>query len=160
MTRFDELLGLLASAGVEFLVVGGIAAAAHRSPRGTQGLDIVYSRRPDNLQKLVDALAAHRPYLRGATPGLPFRLDVETLSAGLNFTLTTDLGWIDLLGQIAGGGRYEDLTPHAVRVKGLGTEFDVLDVETLIRTKRAAGRPKDLESIAELELLRDRKARL
>jgi hypothetical protein len=156
MTRFDELLRMLASSGVEFLVVGGVAAAAHGSPRATQDLDIVYSRNADNLQRLVNALTAHSPYLRGAVSGLPFRLDVETLKAGLNFMLTTDLGWIDLLGEITGGGRYEDPAPHSVRVTAFASEFRVLDIETLIRTKRAAGRPKDLESVAELELLRRR----
>ena len=48
-----------------------------------------------------------KPYLRGAPPGLPFRFDADTLSRGLNFTLTTSLGWIDLLGEITGGGRFD-----------------------------------------------------
>lgn len=156
MTRFGELLRTLAAGGVEFIVVGGVAAAAHGSPRSTQDVDVVYSRSRANLQKLVDAMAVHEPYLRGAPPGLPFRFDLETLRAGLNFTLITDLGWLDLLGEIAGGGRYEDLVSHSISVTAFGIECRVLDLETLIRTKRMAGRPKDLEGIAELESLRER----
>jgi len=160
VTRFGELLRTLATAGVEFIVVGGVAAAAHGSPRSTQDVDVVYGRGRQNLQRLVEALLPHKPYLRGAPPGLPFRFDLETLRAGLNFTLITDLGWLDLLGEIAGGGRYEDLLPHSITIAAFGIECHVLDIETLIRTKRSAGRRKDLEGIAELESLRDRQKRL
>jgi len=156
LTRFGELLRTLAAAGVDFIVVGGVAAAAHGSPRSTQDVDVVYSRDRRNLQRIVEALANRHPYLRGAPPGLPFRFDIETLRAGLNFTLATDLGWLDLLGEIAGGGGYEDLLPRTITVTAFGIECRVLDLETLIRTKRMAGRPKDLEAIAELESLRDR----
>ena len=81
---------------------------------------------------------------------------METLAAGLNFTLTTDLGWIDLLGEIP-GGRYEDLEAHAIELDVFGANVRVLDLDALISMKRAAGRVKDFEVIAELELLRDRR---
>jgi hypothetical protein len=156
---FDELLASLTAAGVEFIVVGGLAAVAHGSVRGTQDLDIVYCRSSDNTARLIDALRPYKPYLRGAPPDLPFRFDAATVKAGLNFTLSTHLGWIDLLGEIVGGGRYEDLLPHAVTLELFGNPVRVLDLEMLIRTKRAAGRPRDFEAIAELELLRDRRSR-
>ena len=156
MTRFGELLRALASAHVDFILVGGVAAAAHGSPRSTQDVDVVYGRSDSNLEKLVGALGPYRPYLRGAPPGLPFRFDAATLRAGLNFTLTTDLGWIDLLGEIAGGGRFEDLVGHANFIEVFGVHCRVLDLDTLIQTKKSAGRPKDFEAIAELESLRRR----
>lgn len=109
MMRLDALLRNLTTSGVSYIVVGGVAATIHGSSRFTRDLDIVYARDATNLERLVAALAAHTPALRGAPPGLPFRFDVETLKAGLNFTLTTDLGEIDLLGEISGGGRYEQL---------------------------------------------------
>lgn len=118
--------------------------------------DVLYKRSDQNLQRLVTALGPYHAYLRGAPPGLPFRFEKETLNAGLNFTLITDLGWIDLLGEITGGGSYEDLLAHAVTVETFGIHCRVLDLETLIRTKRFAGRPKDFEVLAELESLRDR----
>jgi predicted nucleotidyltransferase len=157
VTRFAELLRALSSASVEFVLVGGVAAAVHGSARATQDVDIVYSRSNTNLDKLVQALSPHRPYPRGAPAGLPFRFDAETLRAGLNFTLTTDLGWIDLLGEIAGGGRYEELCPHSITIEVFGLSCRVLDLETLISTKRAAGRPRDFETLSELEILRERK---
>ena len=56
---------------------------------------------------------AYQPYLRGAPPGLPFRWDDRTLKAGLNFTLTTTLGDLDLLGEVAGGGLTNSSCPSA-----------------------------------------------
>lgn len=146
---------MLGGAQVEFLLAGGVAAAAHGSTRATQDLDIIYRRTPANLKRLADALTPLRPYLRGAPPGLPFRLDAETLSHGLNFTLTTTLGWIDLLGEITGGGTYEALAGRSIAIEVFGVQCRVLDLDALIETKRAAGRPKDFEALAELETIRD-----
>jgi predicted nucleotidyltransferase len=157
VTRFADLLKVLAAAQVDFVLVGGVAAAAHGSPRSTQDLDLVYSRHPENLRRIVAALAPHHPYLRDAPPGLPFRLDAETLQKGLNFTLTSDLGWVDLWGEIAGAGSFEDLLPHTIQVEAFGIVCCVLDLETLIQAKKAAGRVKDFEGIAELERLRERR---
>jgi predicted nucleotidyltransferase len=84
---------------------------------------------------------------------LPFVLDVATLRNGLNFTLTTRLGDLDLLGEVVGGGAYRDLLPHTFIVEAFGVKFRCVDLPTLIKLKRAAGRPKDLESIAELQAL-------
>lgn len=92
-------------------------------------------------------------YLRDAPPGLPFRLDASTLRKGLNFTLTSDLGDLDLLGEIVGGGSYENLAGHTLWLDLFGIRCRCLDLETLIRTKRAAGRPKDFDAIAELEAI-------
>jgi len=150
---FEALLPLLAGAGVEFIIVGGAAATAHGSARLTQDLDIVYRRTPENLVAIITALGPHKPYLRGAPPGLPFDWSERTLKNGLNFTLTTLVGDIDLLGQIAGGGGYEELLPHSVQLRLYGTECQCLGLEKLIQVKRAAGRPKDFESIAELEAI-------
>src|SRR5579863_3861855 len=101
--NFDELLPLLIKNRVQFIVVGGGAAVAHGLARLTSDVDVVYARERNNIQNLVQALEIHHPYLRGAPPGLPFRFDEQTIQAGLNFTLSTDLGDLDLLGEIAGG---------------------------------------------------------
>ena len=153
MTDFARLLRALVDAAVDFIIVGGAAATAHGSSRLTLDLDVVYSRQPDNLDRLVTSLQGLDPYLRGAPPGLPFKWDPETLSRGLNFTLTTSAGDLDLLGEITGGGGYEQLLLHTTRIELFGLTCMCLDLPTLIRVKRAAGRPKDLEVIAELEAL-------
>ena len=153
MTDFCSLLNLLAGAHVEFIIVGGAAATAHGSARLTEDLDVVYRRTPENISRLARALAPHDPYLRGAPPGLPFSLDEKTLRNGLNFTLITNLGALDLLGEITGGGLYEDLLPYSIRLRLYGVECLCLGLERLIYVKRAAGRPKDLEVLAELETI-------
>jgi hypothetical protein len=153
MTDFRALISMLAAAGVEFIIVGGAAATAHGSARLTQDLDVVYRRTPENISRLVRALAPYGPYLRGAPPGLPFRWDEATVSRGLNFTLKTSLGALDLLGEITGGGGFDDLSPDSVRLRLYGVECLCLGLERLIQVKRAAGRPKDLEAIAELEAI-------
>jgi hypothetical protein len=136
------------------------AEELRRAGRGlTQDLDVVYRRSAENLHRLVAALAPHAPYLRGAPPGLPFRWDSATLQRGLNFTLTTELGAIDLLGEITGGGGYEDLLADCVTLKVFGIACQCLGLERLIRVKRAAGRPKDLEAIAELEAILEERQR-
>jgi predicted nucleotidyltransferase len=155
MIDLERALQELHRGGVEFIIVGGVAATIHGSARMTADLDLVYARTPENVARLAAALAPHRPYPRGAPPGLPFRWDAETIRRGLNFTLTTALGDLDLLGEIVGGGGYADLLPHSRIVKVSGAEYRCLGLAHLIHVKRAAGRPKDFEAIAELEALRD-----
>lgn len=137
MTDFERLLRALGDGGVEFVIVGGVAGAAHGSARLTQDLDVVYSRSPENIRRLAAALAPLAPYLRGAPPGLPFHWDEATIRRGLNFTLTTTLGSLDLF----------------------GSSYRCLDLEWLIRVKRAAGGPRDLDAVAELEALLEERDR-
>ncbi len=154
MTDFRALLTTLVEHEVEFVLVGGVAAAVHGSARTTQDVDIVYGRAPANLKRLTQALGPHHPILRGAPPGLPFVFDETTLRMGLNFTLTTDLGDIDLLGEIPGGGTFSHLIDFAESIEIYGVQLWCLGLDKLIDVKRAAGRPKDLQAVAELEQIR------
>lgn len=159
MTDLPGAIGALTDAGVRFIVVGGMAGIAHGSARVTFDIDLVYARDTENLARLATCLAGFRPTLRGASPGLPFRLDLPTLRAGLNFTLDTTLGPIDLFGEIAGGGTYEQLVPRTIELRVFDRPCRVVTLDALIGLKLAAGRPKDLEAIAELEALRDEPGR-
>ncbi len=156
MIDFAGVLRALSEAGVRFIIGGGAAATAHGSARLTQDLDVVYARDADNLRRLARALAPHEPYLRGVSPGLPFVLDEETLRRGLNFTLVSKLGDLDLLGEIVGGGGFEELAEHSIEIELFGVTCLCLGLRKLIEVKRAAGRPKDLETLAELEELLSR----
>ncbi|MCC7010393.1 MAG: hypothetical protein IT184_16410 [Acidobacteria bacterium] len=158
-TDFAGLLRQLLSGDVEFILVGGVAANVQGSARATYDVDVVYRRSPENLARLVAALSPFQPYLRGAPPGLPFTFDADTLRRGLNFTLTTTRGDIDLLGDVAGGGTYDELLPASEELPLFGSRCRLATVEALIRMKRAAGRPKDLEALAELEAVREERAR-
>jgi len=155
MTDFEAIIQLLSKQGIRYIIVGGMAATVHGSARLTLDLDIVYDRSEDNLTKIVAALADIHPYLRGVPPGLPFDWSLETLKMGLNFTLTTDYGPLDLLGEIVGGGTYENLRETSLEIELFGEKCYCIGLEQLIDAKRAAGRPKDLETLAELEELLD-----
>ena len=159
MTDFAGVIRTLVDAGVDFIIVGGVAGTVHGSARLTRDVDVVYARSPENMRRLVDALASHNPYLRGAPQGLPFLWDLNTIQRGLNFTLATRLGDLDLLGELTGGGGFEELREHASSVRVFDRDVQVLDLDWLIRVKRAAGRPRDLEAVAELEALREERDR-
>src|SRR5690348_6103942 len=105
----EKMLAAFVPAGVQFVLIGGWAAALHGSARSTVDVDLVYRRSPENVRSLVAALRPHHPYLRGAPAGLPFVFDVRAIRMGLNFTLTSSLGDLDLLGEVTGGGGYDDL---------------------------------------------------
>jgi hypothetical protein len=150
---FLSIIKLLTSYEVEFIVVGGVAANLFGSARLTYDLDIVYSRRNENLARIVKALQNANPYLRGAPPGLPFKFDLQTLKNGLNFTLTTNLGPIDLLGEIPGTRSYEELLNDSFEINEEDLKFRCVTLPRLIQLKNAAGRPKDLESLAELRAI-------
>jgi predicted nucleotidyltransferase len=155
VTDFNALLRILTESNIEFIIVGGAAATAHGSARLTVDLDIVYRRSKENIERIVKALQPINPYLRGAPPGLPFSWSAKTIKRGLNFTLTTTLGALDLLGEIVGGGGYEQLQPETIKVVIAGNTCLCLNLERLIKVKRAAGRPKDLEVVAELQRIQD-----
>jgi hypothetical protein len=146
VTDFKALLRTLVEGGVEFILTGGAAATVHGSSRLTRDVDVVYRRTPDNIARLAAALTSYQPYLRGAPPGLPFRLDAPTVARGLNFTLTTQLGDLNLLGEIVGGGGYDALLPSTSLIRAFDIECRCLNLDRLIEVKRAAGRPKDLEA--------------
>jgi len=153
------LLRVLSGGGVRYIIIGGVAAGIHGALRTTLDLDVVYARDPDNVALLVAALAPYDPYLRGAPPGLPFELDEQTIARGLNFTLVTTLGDLDLLGEVTGGGGFDQLRTSAEPVEIEGFECWVVTLPKLIALKRAAGRGKDREALAELEALLEERDR-
>jgi hypothetical protein len=139
---------------LEFVVIGGLAMITHGSAHVTDDLDICYARTPGHIASLAAAFAAIHPYLRGVPPGLPFHFDAETIKAGLNFTLTTDLGPIDLLGEVAGIGDYNHVLRQSQDEIVYGLTVRVLSLEGLIAAKKAAGRAKDQGHVLELEELK------
>ena len=103
LTRIIEApLKLLAEHKVECVIIGGVAASLYGSSRLTQDLDVCYARNPPNLERLATALRSVNAKLRNAPADRPFVLDAETLRHGLNFTFTTDVGSLDLLGEVRG----------------------------------------------------------
>jgi predicted nucleotidyltransferase len=157
-TDFAGLLRRLLEGAVDFILVGGLAGNVHGSARATYDVDVVYGRSPENLERVVRTLQPLNPYLRGAPAGLPFVFDGDTPRRGLNFTPTTSLGDLDLLGEVT-GGTYEQLLPASEIIPLFGLSCRCVTLPALIALKRAAGRGRDREALAELEALREERAR-
>jgi hypothetical protein len=155
MEEISQQLELLARYRVECVIVGGVAAALYGSSIPTYDVDVCYARDKDNLDRLAQALIAVHASLRGAPTGLPFMLDAETLRRGLNFTFDTDLGPLDLLGEVSGVGGFAEAREGASIYELFGHPYPVLAIDKLIAAKRAAGRKKDLDIIPELEAIRE-----
>lgn len=149
--NFERVIQLLCDTGVDFVVIGGWAAIFHGSAHVTNDLDICYSRDKENLRRLAGALAPYRPRPRGFPDALPFVWDAAMLANGTMFTLTTDLGVVDLLAEVPGIGTYVDALDVSVAVDAFGRTLRTLDLRALIRAKKAVGRPKDLLILPELE---------
>lgn len=155
---YRDNLSALVRQSVRFVVIGGVAMALYGSDHNTSDLDFCYARDPANLEKLVAALAPLHPSLRGAPEGLPFRWDSRTLRNGLNFTLSTDYGSLDLIGEPTGVDSFDGLWNRATVFDLRGLIVRVASIDDLIVMKQAAGRPKDLNHILELKALREMQA--
>jgi len=145
----------LAAAGVDFVVIGGVAGGAHGSVYPTYDVDVAYARDDGNLGRLAAALRELDARLRGAPPDVPFQLDARSLRAGGNFIFDTKLGPLDLLGFPAGAPSYDRLRDVALvaEVEGYSVRFASLD--HLIAMKEAAGRNKDKLMATEYRTLAD-----
>ena len=150
----EGLLRQLTAGRVEFVLVGGLAMIAHGSAFITCGLDLCYNRTAQNLTALAAALAPLHPRLRGAPPDLPIRQGAATLQAGLSFTLTTDRGNLDLLGEVTGVGDFRQALAVSEERTVFGMTIRLLTLDGLIASKKAAGRVKDLTHLLELEELK------
>lgn len=151
----NPFLEHLARAGVDFVVIGGVAGGAHGSAFGTFDLDIAYARDEQNLERLADVLRSLGAKLRGAPPDVPFQLDARTLEAGANFTFTTQFGALDILGDPAGAPPYERLRANAMQIDIGGSRIRFASLDDLIAMKEAAGRPRDKLMATEYRTLSD-----
>ena len=154
MTQFEELLKALLNEGVEFVVIGGLAANIHGVTVPTYDIDICYNRSPENLKRLARALHPLNPTVR-APKDPPFRADEATLKAGLNFTLETRLGDINILGEVGRIGFYKEAEHASSEVSMFGLKVRVMSINALIKSKKFAGRKKDEEMILQLEAMKE-----
>jgi hypothetical protein len=150
----EELLRRLTSRGVDYVVIGGVAAVLWGSSRNTFDLDISFALDEGNLEALGGVLVELGASLKGVEEELPFVADARTLRHVELLTLTTSAGELDLLGHPAGGPGYEVLRKRAARIDIGDFHILVASIEDLISMKRAAGRPKDLADIEELDAIR------
>jgi hypothetical protein len=153
--EFDakRLLRALVDGDVDFVVIGGVAAVLHGSARATFDLDVCFASNAENLEALGSTLVGLRAQLRGVSEAVPFVPDGAALRRVEVLTLTTTAGDLDVLRAPSGAPRYDVLRGHADRFDVGGFEVRVASVEDLIAMKTAAGRPKDLGDVEELEAI-------
>jgi hypothetical protein len=151
--NFATAVQALADQHVDFVIIGGWSAILNGSAYVTNDLDICYSRSTENLKRLATALAPFHPRLRDLPANLPFVWDEATLRNGTIFTLTTDLGKIDLMAEVIGLGDFDAVKRGSALTRAFERDVYTLDLPGLIRSKRAAGRVKDLLVLPELESL-------
>ena len=149
--EIEQLIGTLVTHHAKFILIGGLAMRAHGSAHITEDADFCYERSLANCQALADAMAPFHPYMRGAPEGLPFTFDAATILAGLNFTLVSDLGDVDFLGELRGIGFYDQVLKLSIEKSIFGQKIQVLSVDGLIMAKKLAGRAKDQGHLIELE---------
>lgn len=155
MVKIETVIKCLSSAAVEYVIIGGVAIKTHSSGYVTYDFDFCYLRTDKNLDRIVDAFAEHHPRPRNFPVELPFIFGKSTLRNATNFTFETNIGDIDLLGEVAGIGDFQAVLAHSEILSLYGFEVKILSLDGLIKAKRAAGRTKDLLVLPELEALRE-----
>jgi hypothetical protein len=149
-----ELLRRLTARGVDYVVIGGVAAVLWGSPRNTFDLDISFALDEGNLEALGSVLVELGASLKGVDEDVPFVADARTLRRVGLLTLNTTKGDLDLLAHPPGGPGYDALRKRAARVDLGDFHILVASIEDLIGMKQTAGRAKDLADIEELEAIR------
>jgi hypothetical protein len=152
------LLGALERHGVDYVLIGGIAAVAHGSPFPTEDLDITPAAEPGNLARLSAALTEIDAKIRteGVPEGLPFAHDAESLAAVQTWNLTTVHGDLDISLVPSGTTGYGDLNQSASSTRLFGIIVRVASLSDVIRSKQAANRPKDQRVLPTLREILDR----
>ncbi len=153
--RFDPLtiFRVLNEHGVDYLIVGGVAAQAHGVSRSTLDVDVIVGRTPDNYRRLRDAVVALGAAFPATDP-LAFTeidpADEVDLARAQIARIPTQAGLLDLIRDPPGADQYPRLVARATTVTVRDVVMRVIGVDDLISMKRASGRPKDLADIAEL----------
>lgn len=151
--RPDLLFAALGAGDVDYVVIGGLAAQAHGSATFTGDTDICYATDTQNLERLGRVLVDLGARLRGVAEDVPFVPDGRTLRRVQLLTLDTPYGKFDVLAAPSGFPGYEALREQAIVVDWGGVTSRFASLEHLIAMKQAAGRPKDLIAVEELEAI-------
>ena len=155
----SALLEVLERHRVQYVVVGGFAAELHGSVRRTADVDVVPRATADNLERLAAALREVQAKIRteGLPEGLPFSPSGEAMVGMTMLNLVTTHGELDLNFTPSGTAGYEDLHADATTFDVGRVQVQVASLADVIRSKTAAGRPKDFDALPELHQLASRR---
>ncbi len=159
MSELTRITKRLSDYQVGFVVAGGLATILQGAALMTRDVDVACDMSPENLSRAWQALEDLHPVHRMTPARLPFTREQAESGTLRNLYLATDLGQIDLLGEIKGIGPFEECLKNSEPVAMGGMEIRVLTLDALIIAKRAMGRPKDLHAVLELEVIRERRQR-
>ena len=148
-----KMLKVLLENDVEFILVGGFAAVIHGVSTVTQDLDLCFHFTAKNVQKLLNALEPLHPVHRVLSRTLPITQNIKELGRFKNLYLKTDIGSLDLLGQVSDVGNYQTLLSHIEVIAMFGLPCKIIDIPSLIKAKKFMGRPKDKQAVVELEAI-------
>lgn len=153
MTEFDlrALLELLHEKDVRFVVIGGVAVAAHGYVRGTEDLDLVPDPDPENLDRLttaLDELGSTLPTVKGRR--FDPTTDARVVRRGGNVTADTRFGGLDVVQRARGVPAYAQLDQDAVESELLGVPVRVCSLARLREMKEAQGRTQDKADLENL----------
>lgn len=141
----SELLTILLESGARFLVIGAHAMAVHGVPRATQDLDLWIDPDPTNATRVWRSLLVFGAPLRDLAVTLE---DLSTPDMVVQIGLPPNR--VDILTSVSGIGRFDEAWADRVEHYLGGQLIPFIGRTTLVRTKRASGRRKDL---ADLEAL-------
>ena len=155
----ERILTTLDRHGVDYVLIGGLAARLHGSPLLTEDVEITPSTEQDNLGRLAEAVKEMEARLRVAgapEEGVPFEFDARSFRSSTSMTLVTRYGFVDLCFRPDGTGGYPDLIEAAETYEVYGMRIKVASLGDVIRSKTAAGRERDLQALPTLRALEER----
>jgi hypothetical protein len=158
MQSLERITERLADSKVDFIICGGFAALLHGGSLLTRDVDIICPMDSENLLRIFDALAGLNPCHRMTPQRLAFTKEQAEVGGLKNLYLGTDWGQLDCLGEIKGLGGFKECLPLSQTIRISGLEILTLTLDALIEAKRSMGRPRDLQTVLELEALRQKRA--
>jgi hypothetical protein len=145
----ERILRALATHGVEYVLIGGLAVQTHGHVRMTNDADLIPAPNPANLKRLAAAL--HELDARVLNPGQEdVAIDAKMLPTSTIWQFVTRDGGIDVMHEVPGGRPYAELSARALHVRLGDVDVPVVDLDDLIQMKLARGRPVDLADVAAL----------
>lgn len=154
-----ELFRALAEHGVDYLVIGGVAAQVHGRRRTTKDLDVTPAPDPENFERLAAALVALDAHPAEFGASAPSPTAEQLHAAAIVPPLATRHGELHILKEIPGATAYAGMRTRALSTDLDGIVVHIVGVDDLIRMKQATGRPSDIEDIEALTTVARREAR-